>query len=280
MPLTDEQILTRRNGIGGSDAAAACGLSRWRTPLDVYLEKRGEAPAFEGNEFTKWGVYLEPAIRQEYANQTGRPVRLPEGTVVHPVHDFMLCHPDGVTDDGRLFEAKNTRFGDGWGEPGTDQIPVEYLMQVQHSMLVTGLVVADVAVLIGGCDFRIYTVAADADLHALLIKCERELWGRIKAGMPPNPQTVNDLVTLYGPTSETRKVEASPEIVQLLATLNLARAQNAEMAEQVARAEFQIKAAMGPADTLVHAGQTLATWKSTARIGKDGNPVRVFKVKE
>jgi predicted phage-related endonuclease len=34
----------RRNGIGGSDLAAICGISKYKTLLNVYLEKLGEAP--------------------------------------------------------------------------------------------------------------------------------------------------------------------------------------------------------------------------------------------
>lgn len=280
MPLTDEQVQTRKTGIGASDAAAACGLSRWRTPLDIYREKRGEAEPFEGNEFTKWGNYLEPAIRQEYANQTGRPVRLPEGTVRHPVHGFMICHPDGVTDDGWLFEAKNTRFGDGWGIPGTDDIPVEYLVQVQHSMFVTGLIVADVAVLIAGSDFRIYTVHADLDMQALLIRAEGELWRRIVAGTPPPPRTLNDLTTLYGSVSEPVTVEASGEVIARLTALREARATIKELEAGAEALEVAVKDAMGTADTLTYAGQTIATWKSTARLNAAGQPIRSFKIKE
>ena len=41
--LTPEQKEARKNGIGGSDIAAICGVSSFKdhTPLSIYLEKIG-----------------------------------------------------------------------------------------------------------------------------------------------------------------------------------------------------------------------------------------------
>ncbi|MBR1859918.1 MAG: YqaJ viral recombinase family protein, partial [Selenomonadaceae bacterium] len=38
MPRKDWLAL-RSRGIGGSDCAAACGLSRWKSPLQLFVEK-------------------------------------------------------------------------------------------------------------------------------------------------------------------------------------------------------------------------------------------------
>lgn len=263
MSLTTEQITNRATGLGGSDAAAACGLSRWKSPLQVYLEKRGEAPAFEGNTFTEWGNALEPAIRQAYSNATGRVVRLPEETLRHPTYTFLLCHPDGVTDDGRLFEAKNTRSDKDWGELGTDQVPQEYLMQVQHNMLVTGLPVADVAVLIGGSDFRIYTVERDIDLHNLLIEAESALWKRIESGNPPPPTTAEDVMALWGRVGRSVEVEADELVEAQVAELRSLKDERAQVDEQIEKVTIEIQKWMREADTLTRNGRILATWKET-----------------
>ena len=152
MDARDDFLKSRATGIGGSDAAAILGLSRWKSPFQVYQEKRGEAAQTPDNASMRWGRYLEPVVRQAYADDTGRAVRLPDGLVRHQQHTFMIANLDGVTDDGRVVEIKTARTSQGWGEPGSDQVPQEYLLQAQHHMAVTGLVVADVAVLIGGSD--------------------------------------------------------------------------------------------------------------------------------
>lgn len=206
MSLSVEQLTRRARGIGSSDAAAAIGLNPYFTAVELWQEKRGLAPAFLGNEATKWGKLLEPAVRQEYAEQTGRVVRLPADTLVHPEHEWVVCHPDGITDDRRLYEGKTARFGDGWGEPGTDQIPEHYLVQVQHALMVTLLPVADVAVLIGGQDFRLYEVPADVQLQAAILDAEAEFWQHVTEGTRPpldytSPGAIAVLKKLYPGTN-------------------------------------------------------------------------------
>ena len=39
----DQWLAERRTGIGGSDAGAILGVNKYRTALDVYLDKTGQA---------------------------------------------------------------------------------------------------------------------------------------------------------------------------------------------------------------------------------------------
>lgn len=256
--LSVAQIDARRTGIGGSDAAAAVGISPWKTPYQLWCEKRGEGPVFEGNALTDWGNRLEPAIRQKYADDTGRIVRLPTETLRHPSIPFLLCHPDGVTEDGRLFEAKNTRVGERWTE--TD-VPEEHLIQVQHNMLVMGLEVADLAVLIAGSDFRIYEIRADLDLHRLLIERESEFWSRVERGDAPPITTPADVKLRFGRLSLAAKVEADAYALAACVRLNHLKADAKKIAEGIEAEETAVKLALGDKDTLSYGEKILATWK-------------------
>lgn len=255
--LSPEQIQARLTGIGGSDAAAALGLNPYRSAIDLWLEKRGEAPPFEGNAPTRWGQLLEPAIRQEYAEKTGRVVRLPTETLRHPELPFMLAHPDGVTDCARLYEGKCARFPDGWGEPGSDQIPQHYLIQVQHNMLVVGVVIADVAVLIGGNDFRLYEVPADPELQEMIVAGEADFWQRVETERQPEPdfQSPNiraTLAKLYPGTNGERVVaDAALLSWRQVHDEAAAKAKVYEAAAEAAQAHLQF--AMGEAATLAFA---------------------------
>ena len=63
--ITHEQWLAaRRKGVGGSDSAAVCGLSRYSSPLEVWLQKTGRKPATPDNEAMQWGRLLEPIVRE------------------------------------------------------------------------------------------------------------------------------------------------------------------------------------------------------------------------
>lgn len=297
MTLTPEQIEVRKTGIGGSEAAAACGISPWKTPLTLYLEKREEIPPFEGNEATRWGHLLEPVVRQEYANRTGRIVRMPSDTFRHPEHSFMLCHPDGVTDCRRLYEGKTARYDYDWGPDGSDRVPEDYMLQVQHNMLVMGLEVADIAVLIGGSDFRCYEIPADRELQEMLVEAEAELWDRIVRGDPPPAKNEADLRRMF-PHSRAGSVEADDEILEAVSRLKALKAEEKALKEQISETESAIKLHLGEYDTLTQAGKVLATWKSAkprqaldtdglrnahpdiyAQFLKTGDPVRRFLLK-
>lgn len=259
----------RRTGIGGSDVAAILGLSKWATPLQVYQQKRGELGDQPDNAAMRWGRYLEPVVRQAYADETGNEVRVLEQMLRHPTHEFMVANLDGFIEPAsgprRIFEAKTARTADGWGEPGSDQIPQPYLLQVQHYLAVTGFIVADVAVLVGGSDFRIYEVPEDRELQEMMIDAEAEFWSRVQRGDPPEPVTVADAVARWGRSSRSDIVIADEATLQAVQTLRAARdsIKAAEDIEETAKAI--VMKALGECDTLVDAtGKALVTWRASA----------------
>lgn len=221
LPAADPEV--RRTGIGSSDAATVAGLNRWKTPLDLYLEKRGLVEPEPAGEAAEWGTILEPTILREFARRNrllvvgrahdGTPVVfLADGTwgmyvpkaaerlldtLRHPDHPWMMCHLDGVvlSEDGveivGIVEAKTSgaHRSSEWGD-GEDEIPEEYVVQTQHALeivrAITGKILpAYVPVLIGGQRWRQYTVHYDPELVASLMEIEREFWRRVEEGNPP-----------------------------------------------------------------------------------------------
>jgi len=255
-------LLERMTGIGGSDAAAVMGLSKWRTPLDVFLDKRGEGSPVVENESMRWGTVLEPAIRQEYAERTGQVVRVPEAIIRHPQRPYMLATLDGVTDSGRLLEIKTARNAEGWGEVGTSDIPEAYLIQVQHYLTVTALSVADVAVLISGSDFRIYEVPADPELQDLIVGAESSFWRMVEAGEPPPPKTAEDAMRRFRTVRPGASVTATQEIEDIVANLARMRTAAAELEGMQDAHKALVMGFTGAAETLVDLkGNALVTWK-------------------
>ncbi len=162
-------------GISGSRAAAILGMSPWATPFSVWQDiMEGRTPgfnkahkfdyeAFEGNASTRWGLAFEDAIIKLAEFRHDKETDRVMGTIVdreaeHFVNgnDYVTCHIDGMYctikgDPTILHEGKTTTaygFGDKWGEPGTDKIPTEYQIQVQHQMLCTGADSVIVSVLV------------------------------------------------------------------------------------------------------------------------------------
>lgn len=255
-------LAERRKGVGGSDAAAAIGLSKWMTPLELWLDKRGELIREETSSM-RWGITLEPIVRQEYCNQTGAEVLVPEAIYQHSQHAFAIINLDGlVLSRDRIYEGKTSRTGEGWGEPGTDEVPPEYNLQVQHGMAITGLPMADIAVLIGGSDFRIYCVEADLDLQQMMLEREAEFWQMVVDERPPEPTTPADVKLRWKMATAGKQAEADMELANdCLSLRDLKDALKAGEAQKESL-EAKLQTAMMDAAELVWNGETLATWKN------------------
>lgn len=264
MNARSEWLAARQTGIGGSDVAAILGLSKWRTPLSVYLEKRGESAPQDDNESMLWGRVLEPVIRQQYADRTGRAVHVPSELIRSAARPWMIANLDGMTDCGRVVEIKTARTSMGWGDPGTDEIPHDYLLQVQHYMAVTGFAVCDVAVLIGGSDFRMYEVPADLELQDMLSQAEAQFWETVQRGEPPAPVSYADVQAMFGRASKAATVEASNDALSALERIRKASEAVKLLEEDIERDKALVMAELGEADTLVSGGFTVATWKAAA----------------
>lgn len=252
----------RRKGIGGSDAPAVLGVSKWKTPLQVYLEKRNEVPRQDDNELFYWGRMLEPAIRKRYADETGRTVVVPDKFLQHPQYPFMIGNVDGLLpDQRRILEVKTARSKDGWGEPGSAEIPETYIIQVQHYMTITAYPIADVAVLFGGNEFQIYEVPEDKELQELLIQRETEFWTLVLDGTPPDPVSYADVKLKWGKVSEPVKVQADQAVIDAIASIKELKALQAREDEL----KTLVMAYMKGADTLIDPvdGKILATWKAS-----------------
>lgn len=262
-----EWLEMRRSGIGGSDVAAIVGLSKWRTPTDVYNSKI-EAPVDNDNASMEWGRRLEPVIREKYAEAVGMSVETPPFMFRHQEHKFMIADVDGIRADGRIVEIKTARTQQGWGEDGTDEIPDYYKTQVQHYMTVLGATSCDVAVLIGASDFRIYTIEHDPELEELLIDVENEFWNEhVVPQVPPPPVTLEEMKVAF-PVSKKAAVECTDDIWEHVEKLALVTDQMKELKEQEETHKAAIQAAMGEADTLSHLGQIVATWKSAKAVAR------------
>jgi len=180
----------RSSGIGASEAAAACGLSEYETPLHIYFKKRGELPESEETQSMRLGRRLEPIVVEEFATATGLAIgKYPVEMLRHEEYSFVLATPDAWLANQELLEAKTTSWmmAKKLGEEGSDAIPTEWLMQVQQQMAVTGAERAHVAVLLDGRTLKTFVVERHQTLIERIIAVEAELWERIQDGDPPEP---------------------------------------------------------------------------------------------
>lgn len=184
MALSEEQQRIRMTGIGASEIAAIVGKSRWSTPFDIWARKRGQLDPYEETKPQKRGRILEPSVLAWWSEDSGLCLRKSPGTIRHPTISIALATPDAYgsySPRGKpivYVEAKTGRFGARaeWGPEGSDEIPAEYLLQTVWGLGVSGLPEAQIPVLFGGDDFRIYRVNADPELFGVLADAAQKFW--------------------------------------------------------------------------------------------------------
>ena len=188
----DGWLEQRKHGIGGSDVAAIMGLSPWKSPLEVWLEKTGRAsaPDLSEKESVAMGTELEGDVLEMYRRRhpTFRVQRV-NAILVDKVRPWAQASLDGITRDPELgwgvLEIKTGSRESEW----SDGVPLHYLTQVTHYLSVTGYPFADVAALIGdyGLHYHEYRVMRDDDDLQSVVESVDEFWADYveKDAMPP-----------------------------------------------------------------------------------------------
>jgi putative phage-type endonuclease len=205
----DEWLELRRQGIGGSEAAAILGFNPWKTSMDVWLEKTGEFSADDepDNEKMYWGNMLEDIVAREFMARTGLKVRRRNAILKHKQYPFMIANVDRlVVGQSAGLECKTAGqyLADDWAMG----VPEYYLPQVQHYMAVTGYKAWYVAVLIGGQEFKYYRISRDNSFIRELIQAEIEFWRLVEAKIPPpidGTKASTELVKKLYPEAEKGK---------------------------------------------------------------------------
>lgn len=281
----------RRTGIGGSDAAAVLGESKWKTPYKVWREKVfGERDP--DNKSFEAGRRLEPIIREWYEDETGQKVVIP-GFMRDKHYPFLCGNVDGLTDD-KVIEIKTARFND-WG----DTPPNAYVLQCQHYLLLTGKDSADLVVLFAGQDFKVYSIDTNPALQTAMLQHYYQFWQYVESKTPPPPQTLDDLKLMF-PASKNDTKTLSQKAIAAYETLIEKKKMLVDIETDIDALEFQIKSELGEFDTGVNSdGKVLCTWKTskprqtldTVRLKteepgiynsylKQGNVSRTFLLKE
>lgn len=256
----EDWLEVRKTGIGGSDAAAAVGLSPYKSQLELWLEKTGrdaELPKPDPNDTTEpvyWGTLLEPIVAAAYTKQTGNRVRKVNAVLQHPDIPFMLANLDreviGVP-DVQILECKTA--GEFGGRLWSEGVPEYVQLQVQHQLAVTGKQAADVAVLICGQKLEVHRIQRDDELIARLIPLETQFWEYVTSDTPPpadgSASAERALRCLYPGNGATADFSMDRTLSAAFADLVALRADIAAREEQAERLKQTLMQAMGDAST-------------------------------
>jgi putative phage-type endonuclease len=259
-----EFLQERKTGIGGSDAAVILGLSKYKTPLELAEEKLGLVAPFAGNRFTEAGNRLEDVIARWYADERGCKVARANQTFRLKEHDFIMAHIDRrVIKERKLLECKSADKWTlhNWGEPGTDEIPDTYFIQVQHYLLFPNWDYADLAVLIGGNDLRIYPILPDTELQEMMLEAEIAFWDIISRGDLPDPIRESDANRLWK-QDNGESIYADYQVMEWHDELKKTQVSKKELDAKLDELKMNLKSFMQEYSVLCDPdGKKIHTWK-------------------
>ena len=189
-----EWLEVRKQGIGSSDAATACGLNPYMSMLELWMIKTGRAQQNLNDDSSGvaplyWGKQLEPLVAEYYSLHTNNKVRRVNAVLQHPDPDksFMLANLDYAvvgSDEVQILECKTA--GEYGAKLWRDGVPLYVLCQVQHQLAVTGKQAAHVCVLLCGHETKIYKVTRSESVIEHLINAERYFWDCVEKDVPPS----------------------------------------------------------------------------------------------
>ena len=278
MPYAD-WLEYRKQGIGGSDASVVCGINRYKSPVELWMEKTDQMPSQEAGEAAYWGTQLEPFVRAEFTKRTGIEVIHTMQLLQSEEHPFMLANLDGicdVPDVGKcIFEAKTaSAYKAGEWE---DTIPDEYMLQVQHYMAVTGCVGTYIAVLIGGNTFKWRFVERDEELISMLIELETAFWNHVQDSTPPpldgSDASAKFLAERFRDSIPQSHITLPDTAADLLAQYDEACEELEIVTERKQKAENLLKEMMGE-NEVGTTGDRIVTWKSVSQERLDSKTLK------
>ena len=275
----------RKQGIGGSDAAAAVGLNPYKSQLELWLEKTGRDAQLrkpDPDDETQpiyWGTLLEPIVAAHYTKRTGNRVRRVNAVLRHREIPFMLANIDREVvgnDDVAILECKTA--GINGARLWRDGVPEYVQLQVQHQLAVTGKAAGDVAVLICGQEFQVHRIERDDALIARLIELEARFWRYVETDIPApadgSDSAASALQCLYPrDTGQTVDFTEDRSLSAAFADLVTVRAEIAGRATLEAQLKQSIQQAMGEA-TKAKFETGEVTWKRS----KDGRGLDTEKL--
>lgn len=237
-----------QQGIGGSDAATVLGVSKYKDAAQLYMEKKGLAPLFEGNKATEWGKRLEQAVAEKFQDEHKElEVKEYPYFLQSLENPFMFANIDRLLHDKEkgeygILEIKTSgAFSSTWEVEG---IPEDYFAQLQHYFSVTGAKWGYFAVLIGGQQYFEIYVKRDNEFIDNLVFHEQIFHMYLETDqMPPltDSESSKQLLSIMYPQHEEKEVELSLESGMALMQIKVLKEEMKALKEQIKAKDDEIR---------------------------------------
>lgn len=255
--------------IGGSQAAAACGIDPYKSRVQLWAELTGKLEPHEAGEPALWGQLLEPVVRVETQRRMGVQIfdSLDIWKNLSNVPKWMRGTLDGIAikDGGRdkgVYEGKTCGpYVRGWDDGAA---PPAYIIQLHHYLILTGLQWGLLACLVAGQKLELREIERDEALCQLILELEGEFVEHVENDTPPPPDgstaTTEVLKRLYAEANPGEIVNLTSEDAAKVTELRKVKRSVKLAEEEQARIENELKLRLGNATVGLYEGQKLVTW--------------------
>lgn len=245
----EEWLRYRKQGIGGSDAGAICGLNPYVSPMSVFYEKTSSEIEDYDNESMRQGRDLEEYVARRFMEETGLKVRRSNVMYQSEEYPFMLANVDRlISGENMGLECKTASAynADKWTG---DSVPAHYELQCHHYMMVTGAKAWYLAVVILGKEFKYKRIERDEELIQNLITIEKEFWENhvLNNSMPdPDGSDISDeVISRYFPSAFKKTIPLPSDLNEQLKRREEIILLAKKLTQEQNQIEQQIKLYMG-----------------------------------
>lgn len=260
----------RKMGIGASEVPTIIGVNPFQTPLQLWRRKKEIDPPVEENFAMRAGHYLEDAVAQFFAHETGAHIiqaSADDFIIIDEHKPFLRVSPDrtywkqGETHSERnkcILECKTTQM-----EIDEDDLPMHWFCQLQMNLGVSGYKRGALAWLTMGREFGYKFVDFDPQLFEWMVAQTTHFWEyNILQDVEPDMTEVADTLLKYPLHTAGKTIEADSTLVDTLRKLKEIKEEISALTSSKEKLEADIKMAMNDAEAIVKDGKTLCTWKA------------------
>ncbi len=283
-PAKIDIAASHRERIGCSSIAQALGVSQWGTPYQLWEQYTGRAPwpDLGGDLRVALGEPMEDVLRPFVAAKLGRELRRDRREYLHdslPLIGHVDYRASAMNDEKRPVVDMKTSLGWGarhrFGADGSDEVDDDVLLQMQGYLLLTGAQTAYVAALVPGPELKVFTIAADLEIHNMIAEGLDNFWWHVTNDVAPDITTMADANRRWAQHTAGMTVDADAAALAILEDLRDAKARAKAAEKEQEALELALKLRIGEAEALIGPdGKPLCTWKTQASTRVDSTRLK------
>lgn len=195
------QSFSSRGMVGGSDAGTLLGWNKWKSPINLFYQSIGmDLLPTKMNRQMAFGKMLEDTIAEMWQYWDGeenfiqnvinknkvRKFKKVKAIIENPKYPMLFANLDGMVTQHPVYGKKKgileiKNVGKMTVDSYIDGVPPNYIAQMNHYMLVTGLKYAEICMQVDGQDMLVKTFEADPDIQQAILNKATEHQMRVQS---------------------------------------------------------------------------------------------------